>query len=141
MTPVAPIGEFVIYQGIGEKGAEEGEADAQDREGVYLGGAGNENEVLIGTPEGVVRAQTFRRRAAAKKWSRQAARDMTETSRQPDLRRPRPRILGRRIRPARPGREPMREELSKRRDKMENGRYMHLIECTLETSLQQQVCK
>ena len=57
-------------------------------EGVWLGHTRSSNEVLIGTPEGVVRAYTVERMEEGSRWNSQAIKDMKGTPQQPDPRKP-----------------------------------------------------
>ena len=54
------------------------------RVGIWLGHARNANEVLIGTPHGVVRAYDVRRREEGEQWNGQLIKDTKGSPQQPD---------------------------------------------------------
>ena len=130
--PVAPFGEFVIYKEIREGKARKNKLDTEDKDGIYLGHARNANEVLIGTPEGVVRAYSFRRRAEGRRWNQQAIQEMRGTPRQPDPGRPGLKIPVRVANPVGPGQGPREEENPRRPGDMEVARRMKITKKMLQ---------
>ena len=91
-TPVVPFGEYVFYKEIRDGKERKNKLEPEDKDGTYLGHARNSNEVLIGTPLGVVRAYSFRRRAEGRRWNKAAIEGMRGTPNQPDPSKPGVRI-------------------------------------------------
>ena len=57
------LGERVLFKQIREGKNRRDKFESEDREGVWVGHNREANEVLIGTPSGVVRAFSYRRRS------------------------------------------------------------------------------
>ena len=73
MVPVAEFGECVWYkphEGVQPKA--ENKAEPRWRNGIWLGFEQGTNGVYIGTPEGVVRSGTIKRRPPGERWSAEA---------------------------------------------------------------------
>ena len=85
---VVPFGERVLYRQIREGKDRRTKFETEDKEGIWLGHNRGTNEALIGTPHGVVRAYSFRRRDDASRWSTALISGMKGTPKQPDPSRP-----------------------------------------------------
>ena len=85
---VVPFGERVLYKQIREGKDPRTKFETEDKEGIWLGHNRGTNEALIGTPHGVVRAYSFRRRDDASRWSPALISGMKGTPKQPDPSRP-----------------------------------------------------
>ena len=84
--PVFVIGEKVWFRKIKEnKNAKLG-TDVGMAEGIWLGHMRNSNEVVIGTPEGVVRAYDVRPVPEEIKWDAAAVKKIKGTPGKPDPR-------------------------------------------------------
>ena len=84
---VIPFGEFVHYRKlIADENKNKLESKWED--GIWLGHARGSSEVLIGTPEGVVRARTFKRRPEDERWNAEAMLSMTGTPAKPNPQAP-----------------------------------------------------
>ena len=129
---MAPLREFVIYKEIREGKARKSKLDIEDRDGVYLGHARSANEVLIGTPGGVVRAYSFRRRAEGRRWNKQAIQEMKGTPKQPDPGKPGLKIPVRVANPVGPGQGPKEEENPRGAGDIEAARRMKITKGMLE---------
>ena len=86
--PVVPFGERVLFKQIREGKNRRDKFESEDREGVWLGHNREANEVLIGTPSGVVRAFSYRRRSEGSRWDADLIKNMQGTPEQPDPTRP-----------------------------------------------------
>ena len=73
--PSAPFAEVVWYRQIRKTKHQEHKLETEMRLGIWLGHARNANEVLIGTPHGVVRAYDVRRREEGAQWNGQLGQD------------------------------------------------------------------
>ena len=58
------------------------------REGIWLGHAGQSNDTIVGTSEGVVRAYDVRRKAEGRRWNSDKIKNMRGTPQQPDPSKP-----------------------------------------------------
>ena len=74
----------VLYKQIRESKETKDKFESEDLEGVWLGHNRGSNEVLIGTPHGVVRAFSFRKRDENSHWSPILAKGMQGLPKQPD---------------------------------------------------------
>ena len=74
----------VLYKQIMEGKDRWTKFETEDKELIWLGLNLGINEALIGTPHGVVRAYSFRRRDDASRWSPALISGMKGTPKQPD---------------------------------------------------------
>ncbi len=81
---VVPFGEKVMYNKLKETGQKKSILDSNGEEGLWLGQVRTSTEHLIGTPGGVVRAWSVRRKVAEKRWSAAAIKEMKGTPARPD---------------------------------------------------------
>ena len=86
--PVVPFGESVWYKEIRMHKERREKFSSEDQEGIWLGHNRSSNEVLIGTPNGVVRAYSVTRREPEARWNADAIRNMKGTPQQPDPNKP-----------------------------------------------------
>ena len=86
--PVVPFGEVVWYREVrhGKQQREKGESEMKD--GVWLGHANQTNEILIGTPEGVIRVYDVKRKEEGARWEADRIRQVKGTPRQPNPKKP-----------------------------------------------------
>ena len=82
--PVVRFGEKVWYRELKDNKAEKGKLETHMAEGVWLGHSRSSNEILIGTPSGVIRAYDVRRMPEDKCWDGEAVLSMKGTPAQPD---------------------------------------------------------
>ena len=66
--PIAVFGERVLYKELADGKADRGKIDSDWKDGIWLGIRGRTGEHIIGTPEGVVKAWSVRRRPDEEKW-------------------------------------------------------------------------
>ena len=76
---VVPFGERVLFKQIREGKHRKDKFESEDSEGVWLGHNREANEVLIGTPSGVVRAYSYRRRSEDSRWDADLIKNMQGT--------------------------------------------------------------
>ena len=67
--PMAEFGESVWYKQLQTQDDRHADMEPRWEEGIWLGMNPRTNEVLIGTPNGVTRARSIRRRAMNEQWS------------------------------------------------------------------------
>ena len=79
-----PIGEKVWYKQIRKNKWRKHRMESEENEGIWLGHARTSNEVLIGTPEGVVRAYSISRKPEDQQWDGPTILAITGTPAQPD---------------------------------------------------------
>ena len=85
---VLPVGERVLHKQIRASKERKDKFESEDLEGVWLRQNRGSDEVLIGTPLGVVRAFSFRRRDEVSRCSPILAKGMQGLPKQPDPTRP-----------------------------------------------------
>ena len=74
-----PFGETVFYRESRTKTEKKQVIEVKWHEGLWLGHVRSNQEVLIGTEDGVVRAWTVRRLIQSQRWTRDAIMNMKET--------------------------------------------------------------
>ena len=79
---ILEFGERVLYKPLKDNAAAN-KMDERFHEGVWIGFNTHSKEHLIGTPEGVIRARTLRRRPMSERWSHQAVLGVRGTPRNP----------------------------------------------------------
>ena len=82
-TPLASFGESVWYR-LMDKNKGRNKFDVKWEEGVWLGHARDTNEMLIGTPTGVVRTYACKRKPEAERWSADAVDAIQGTPSKPN---------------------------------------------------------
>ena len=85
---VMPFGELVWYKEIRRQKARDDKFNSYWMKGIWLGHSRSNNEVLIGTESGVVRAYAVKRLSADERWSAEAIKAMKGTPQQPDPKKP-----------------------------------------------------
>ena len=71
---IAEFGEKVLYMPLKTSSTDRRNMDDRYCDGIFLGMRMRSDEVLIGTPGGVVKARSVRRRAEGEKWDLEAAK-------------------------------------------------------------------
>ena len=89
--PVCKFGEYVWYKEARDHKDRRDKWNTEEHEGVWLGHTRSSNEHLIGTPNGVVKAYSIRKKMEEERWSRQALEAMKGT---PDQTTPSPGVEG-----------------------------------------------
>ena len=89
--PVCKFGEHIWYKEARDQKERRDKWNTEEREGVWLGHTRSSNEHLIGTPGGVVKAYSIRRKIDEERWSKQAVEGMKGT---PDQMKPGPGAVG-----------------------------------------------
>ena len=84
---VVPFGECVHYRRLGA-GDNKNKLESSWEEGVWLGHNRGSSEVLIGTPEGVVRARAVKRRPEDERWRADAILNVAGTPAKPNPQMP-----------------------------------------------------
>ena len=85
---VVPMGEKVWYKQLGDGGDRRNKAETQWHQGVWLGPAAISSETLIGTVNGVVRANAIKRFGKSEQWDINAILDMKGTPQRPNPNKP-----------------------------------------------------
>ena len=83
ITEVVPFADIVWYRELQASGDRKRSLATKWKTGVWLGHARNSAEVLVGTPDGVVRAWAVRRRPAEERWNCDIIKRMPATPRDP----------------------------------------------------------
>ena len=66
---MVPFGERVWFRRLSESSDRKRSMESKWEEGIWIGHARESNEALIGTPKGITRAWTVRRRVPGERWS------------------------------------------------------------------------
>ena len=83
-----PIGEKVWYKQIRKNKNQEDKLQTEWFEGIWLGHNRSSNEILIGTPEGVVKAYGIRRMAEDERWDGEMVEKLQGTPQKPNPNKP-----------------------------------------------------
>ena len=79
VKPLAEVGESILYKPLSTKGDSVDKLEARFEEGIWLGVESRTGEIRVGTPSGVVKSRTIRRRIEAERWNAAAAQEITGT--------------------------------------------------------------
>jgi len=82
-TPVAICGEKVLYRELEDGRGERAKIETKWMDGVWLGIKNRTGEHVIGTPEGIVKAHSVKRRAAEERWDIEAVNAVKGTPGRP----------------------------------------------------------
>ena len=82
--PLAHFGESVLYMELKDNKDDRPKIERNLMSGIWLGTKGRTEEHIIGTPEGVVKAFTVKRRPVEERWSLEEAHAMKGTPGKPN---------------------------------------------------------
>ena len=81
---VIPFGETVWYKELRETKERRNQLESEFKEGIWLGHSRNSNEIIIGTPDGVVKAYSVYRKALGERWDKEKIKNVKGTPQQPN---------------------------------------------------------
>ena len=82
-VPIAKFGERVLYKEMKDGKVANAKIDSTWNSGIWLGLRGRTGEHIVGTPEGVIKAFTVRRRSEDERWSGKEVNELRGTPSNP----------------------------------------------------------